>query len=98
MTAKCNQAKDAPNGIAAIRVDDTLMTGNMQFAKAEERVHSTYDMGQTNTITNGSLMKFGGVQIGRDPNGSLRMLCAPKDETSDEFMGRMFCGNFLRES
>jgi hypothetical protein len=26
------------------------------------------------------------------------VLCAAKDETSVEFMGRMFCGNFLRKS
>jgi hypothetical protein len=40
MTAMCNQAKDAPHGIAAIVVDDTLMTGNKHFAKAEELMHS----------------------------------------------------------
>jgi hypothetical protein len=73
MTATCYQAKDAPRGIVAILVDDTLMTGNMQFAKAEERMHSNYDMGQTQTITNGSQMKFGGAQIGRDPDGTLRI-------------------------
>jgi hypothetical protein len=60
MTATCNQAKDAPHGIAAILVDDTLM-------------HSNYDMGQTQTVTNGSQIKFGGVQIGRDPDGILRI-------------------------
>jgi hypothetical protein len=27
-----------------------------------------------------------------------RVLCAAKDETSVEFMGRMFCCNFLRKS
>jgi hypothetical protein len=73
MTATCYQAKDAPRGIVAILVDDTLMTGNMQFAKAEERMHSNYDMGQTQTITNGSQMKFGGVQIARNPDGTLRI-------------------------
>jgi hypothetical protein len=73
MTATCNQAKDAPHGIADILIDDTLMTGNMQFAKAEERMHSNYDMGQTQTVTNGSQIKFGGVQIGRDPDGTLRI-------------------------
>jgi hypothetical protein len=26
------------------------------------------------------------------------VLCAAKDETSVEFMGRKFCGNFLRKS
>jgi hypothetical protein len=41
MTATCNQAKDAPHGIAAILVDDTLMTGNKQFSKAEELKHRT---------------------------------------------------------
>jgi hypothetical protein len=73
MTATCNQAKDAPHGIAAILVDDTLMTGNMQFAKAEERLHSNHNMGQTQTVTNGSQIRFGGVQIGRDPDGTLRI-------------------------
>jgi hypothetical protein len=73
MTATCNQAKDAPHAIAAILVDDTLMTGNKHFAKAEELTHSNYDMGQTQTVTNGSQMKFGGVQIGRDPDATLRM-------------------------
>jgi hypothetical protein len=73
MTATCNQAKDFRHGIADILVDDTLMTGNMQFAKAEERMHSNYDMGQTQAITNCSQMKFGGVQIGRDPDGTLRI-------------------------
>jgi ribonucleotide monophosphatase NagD (HAD superfamily) len=45
MTATCNQAKDAPYEIAAIPVDGTLMTGNKHFAKAEELMHSNYDMG-----------------------------------------------------
>jgi hypothetical protein len=31
MTATCNQAKDAPHGIAAMLVDDTLMTGSKLF-------------------------------------------------------------------
>jgi hypothetical protein len=73
MTATRNQAKDAFHGIADILVDDTLMTGNMQFAKAEERMHSNYDMGQPQTITNGSQIKIGEVQIGRDPDGTLRI-------------------------
>jgi hypothetical protein len=73
MTATCNQAKDAPHGIAAILVDDTLMTGKMHFAKAEELMHSSYDIGQTQTVTNGSHIKFGGVQIGRDFDGTLRI-------------------------
>jgi hypothetical protein len=73
MTATCNQAKDAPHGIAAILVDDTLMSGNKHFAKAKELMHSNYDMGQTQTVTNGSQIKFGGVQIGRDPDGTLRI-------------------------
>jgi hypothetical protein len=73
MTATCNQAKDAPHGIAAILVDDTLMTGNKHFAKTEELMHSDYDMGQTQTVTNGTHIKFGGVQIGRDPDGTLRI-------------------------
>jgi hypothetical protein len=73
MTATCNQAKDAPHGIAAILVDDTLMTGNKHFAKAEELMHSNYDMGQTQTVTNCSQIKLGGVQIGRDPDGTLRI-------------------------
>jgi hypothetical protein len=55
-------------------VDDTLMTGNKHFAKAEELMHSNYDMGQTQTVVNGSQIKFGGVQIGRDPVGTLRIL------------------------
>jgi hypothetical protein len=71
MTATYNQAKDAPHGIADILVDDTLMAGNMQFAKAEELMHRNYNMGQTQTITNGSQMKFGGVRTGRDPDGTL---------------------------
>jgi hypothetical protein len=62
MTATCNQAKDAPHRIAAILVDDTLMTGNKHFAKAEEHMHSNYDMGQTQTVTNGSQIKFGGCR------------------------------------
>jgi hypothetical protein len=75
MTKSCNQAKGAPHGFAAILVDDTLMTRNKQFAKAEERIHSNYDIGQhqTQTITNGSQIKLGGVQIGRDPDGTLRI-------------------------
>jgi hypothetical protein len=36
-------------------------------------MHSNYDMGQTQTVTNGSQTKFGGVQIGRDPDGTLRI-------------------------
>jgi hypothetical protein len=43
--ATCNQAKDAPHRIAANLVDDTLMTGNMHFAKAVELMHSNYNMG-----------------------------------------------------
>jgi hypothetical protein len=54
-----------------IFVDDTLLTGNEQFAKDEELMHSNCDMRQTQTITNGSQIKFGGVQIGRDPDGTL---------------------------
>jgi hypothetical protein len=73
MTKTCNQAKGAPHGIAAKLVDDTLVTRNMQFAKAEERIHSNYDTGQTQIITNGSQIKLGGVQIGRDPDGTLRI-------------------------
>jgi hypothetical protein len=73
MTATCNQAKDAPHGIAAILVDDTLMTGNKHFAKAEELMLNNYDMGQTQIVTNGSQIKFGGVHIGRDPDGTLRI-------------------------
>jgi hypothetical protein len=73
MTATCNQAKDAPHGIDAILVDDTLITGKKHFPKAEELVHSKYDMGQTQTVTNGSKIKFGGVKIGRDPDGTLRL-------------------------
>jgi hypothetical protein len=49
------------------------MTGNKHFAKAEELMHSNYDMGQTQTVTNGSQIKFRGVQIGRDPDGTLRI-------------------------
>jgi hypothetical protein len=65
-TKTCNQEKGAPHGIAAVLVDCTLMTRNKQFAKAEERSHSNYDIGQAQTITNGSQIKLGGVQIGRD--------------------------------
>jgi hypothetical protein len=36
-------------------------------------MHSNYDMGQTQTVTNSSQIKFGGVQIGRDPDGTLRI-------------------------
>jgi hypothetical protein len=53
MTKMCNQAKRAPHGIAAI-LDDTLMSGNKHVAKAEELMHSTYDMRITQTVTNGS--------------------------------------------
>jgi hypothetical protein len=47
MSATCNQAKDAPHGIAAITVDATLMTGNKLSAKAAEllceaRTHVPY--------------------------------------------------------
>jgi tellurite resistance-related uncharacterized protein len=73
MTATCNQAKNAPHGIAAILVDATLMTGKKYFAKAEELMHSNYDIGQAQTVTNGSQIKLGGVQIGRNPDGTLRM-------------------------
>jgi hypothetical protein len=61
MTKTGNQAKGAPHGITAILVDGTLMTRNKQFAKAEELIHSNYDMGQAQTITNGSQIKLGGV-------------------------------------
>jgi hypothetical protein len=47
------------------------MTGNKHFAKAEELMHSNYDMGQTQAVTNGSQIKFGGVQIGREIDGTL---------------------------
>jgi hypothetical protein len=73
MTKKCNQAKVDLHGIVATLVDDTLMTHNKQFAKAEERIHSNYDIEQAQTITNGSQIKLGGVQIGRDPDGTLRI-------------------------
>jgi hypothetical protein len=43
------------------------MTRNKQFAKAEELIHSNYDIGQAQTITSGSNIKLGGVQIGRVP-------------------------------
>jgi hypothetical protein len=36
-------------------------------------MNSNYDMGQTQTVTNDSQIKFGGVQIGRDPDGTLRI-------------------------
>jgi hypothetical protein len=49
------------------------MTGNKHFAKAEELMHSNCDMGKTQAVTNGSQIKFGGVQIGRDPDGTLRI-------------------------
>jgi hypothetical protein len=68
-----SSAKGAPHGIAAILVDCTLMTHNKQIAKAEERIHSNYDIGQAHTITNGSQIKLGEVQIGRDPDGKLRI-------------------------
>jgi hypothetical protein len=50
------------------------MTGNMQFVKAEERMHSNFDMRVAHIITNGLQIKFGGVQIGRYPDGTLRIL------------------------
>jgi hypothetical protein len=43
------------------------------FSKAEERIHSNYDIGQAQTMNNGSQIKLGGVQIGRDPDGTLRI-------------------------
>jgi hypothetical protein len=49
------------------------MTRNKQFAKAEERINRIYDIGQAQTITNGSQTKFGGVQISRDPDGTFRI-------------------------
>jgi hypothetical protein len=73
MTKTCNQAKGTPHGISAILVDEILMTDNKHFAKAEELMHSKYDMEQTQTVPNGSQIKFGGVQIGRDPDGTLRL-------------------------
>jgi hypothetical protein len=73
MSKTCNQAKGTPHGIAAILVGDTLMTGNKHFARAEELMHSNYDMKETQTVTNGSQIKFGGVQIGRDLDGTLRI-------------------------
>jgi hypothetical protein len=73
MTATCNAAKDATHGIAAILVDDTLMTGNRQFVKSEEPMQTNHDMGNTQIITNVSQIKFGGVQIGRDPDNTLRI-------------------------
>jgi hypothetical protein len=53
------------------------MTGNKHFAKAEELMHSNYDMEQTQTVINGSQIKFGGVQIGRDSDGTLRISQEP---------------------
>jgi hypothetical protein len=41
MTATCNQAKDAPHGIAAILVDDTLMTGNKHLQKLKNSFTAT---------------------------------------------------------
>jgi Reverse transcriptase (RNA-dependent DNA polymerase) len=73
MTATCNQAKDASHGITAILVDDSLKTGNKHFEKAEELMHSNYDMGQVHIVTNCSQIKFGGEQIGRDPDDTLRI-------------------------
>jgi Reverse transcriptase (RNA-dependent DNA polymerase) len=73
MTTTCDQAKGDPHGIAAILVNDILMTRNKQFAKNEERIHSNYDIGQTQTISSGSQINFGRVQIGRDPVGTLRI-------------------------
>jgi hypothetical protein len=73
MTKTCNQAKAASHRIAAILVDDALMTRNKQFATAEELIHSNYGMGQTQTITKGSQIKLGEVQIGRDPDGTLHI-------------------------
>jgi hypothetical protein len=73
MTKTCIQAKGAPHGITAILVDGTLMTRNKQFAKAEERIYSNYDIGQAHTITNGSQIMLGGGQIGRDPDDTFRM-------------------------
>jgi hypothetical protein len=73
MTKTCNQEKGTPHGIAAILVDDTLMARDNHFAKAEERIHSNYDIGQTQTITIGSQIKLSGVQIDRDPDGTLRI-------------------------
>jgi hypothetical protein len=49
------------------------MTGNKHFAKVKELVHSSYDMEKTQTVTNGSQITFRGVQIGRDPDGTLRI-------------------------
>jgi hypothetical protein len=77
MTKTCNQAKGAPHGIAAILVDGTLMTRNKQFAKAAEHIHSNSNIGQAQAIANGSQIKLGGVQIGRDPNGTFRMSQEP---------------------
>jgi hypothetical protein len=68
----CNQAKGAPHEIATILVD-TLLTRIMQFAKAEKRIHGNYDIGQTQTITNGSQIKLRRVQIDREPDGTLRI-------------------------
>jgi hypothetical protein len=40
------------------------------------------------------------LKLGADPPANVNplVLCAAKDETSVEFMGRMFCCNFLRKS
>jgi hypothetical protein len=73
MTKTCNQAKGAPHGIAAIIVDGSFMTRNKQFAKAEERIHSNHDIGQAQTIINGTQIELIWVQIGRDPDGTLRI-------------------------
>jgi hypothetical protein len=35
-------------------------------------MHSKYDMAQRQTVTNGSLIKFDGVQIGRVSDGTRR--------------------------
>jgi hypothetical protein len=39
----------------------------------EELIHSNYDIGKAQTITNGSQIKLGGVQIGRESDGTLRI-------------------------
>jgi hypothetical protein len=91
------------HGIADILVDGTLLTANKQFAKAEERMHINYDMGQTHIIANGSQTKFGGAQIGRDPNGTLRISHHAYNKNPVKYQGKYtqryrFCTHSERQS
>jgi Reverse transcriptase (RNA-dependent DNA polymerase) len=54
------------DGVAALLVDDTLMSGTPKFSQAEEKMHCQFDMGPTQVLTKETSVKFGGVLIRKE--------------------------------